>query len=42
MEYRRIAFQWHDMKCLAVKTAEKQPEMSIVKQVEGRGLCQDP
>ena len=24
------------------KTAEKQPEMSIVKRVEGRGICQDP
>ena len=24
------------------KTGEKQPEMSIVKRVEGRGICQDP
>ena len=23
------------------KTAEKQPEMSIVKRVEGRGICLD-
>ena len=24
------------------KTDEKQPEMSIVKRVEGQGICQDP
>jgi hypothetical protein len=42
VRYEVVPYDMVRYEVFSGKTAEKQPEMSIVKRVEGRGICQDP